>query len=502
MLRSTASRKSPSGSRSGRTGSCRLAVDRLEDRVVLVGTPLGIFTGVGAEAAKALAQFKAALGGADNGGGGPAAEGFRSINWDGVKLDGTDFGGQSEVLVPNATVGIPVNRFQSRGVIFKEEYAVSGDGFASTGPGVGGQIAAFSPTNTFAMFGNSAIDLHFVVPSDPSMTSNSARQAVRGFGAIFIDVESYGTSSIELDAGSRSLGTFFVPPGPSGQAEFVGVLFDAPVVTDVHLVPGTASIFAFLRHSVFGGDFVVPGLPDVTNRSLSPVLGPVEDLAATDDFVYAEPTTLVEPTPRPFLEQAYIDLLHRGLDPAGAADFGALLSQGASHTEIARAIEQSAEFQLNLVQGLYGRLLHRVADPDGLNAQLQLLAQTNAQWVKAAMIAAPESFQPFKAVGEEDNDALVRVAYDEVLKRGVDPAGTEAWGQRFAAGGTLSQVAFEILRSPEGASKELDRLYQAFLGRPVDPAGLDAFQAGLTDGLTEEAVVALLVGSAEYADRP
>jgi hypothetical protein len=495
----------PSGSRSRRTGSCRPAVDRLEDRVVPAGAPLGIFTGVGAEAATALAQFKAALGGAENGEGGPAAGGFRSINWDDVKLDGTDFGGQSEVLVPNATVGIPVNRFQSRGVIFEDEYAVSGDGFQSTNPNAG-QISAFSPNNAFAPFntdvvpGVGSIDLHFVVPSDPSTTPNPARQAVKGFGAIFLDVESHGTSSIDFRAGSRSLGKFFVPPGASGQPEFLGVLFDAPVVTDVHLVPGTGTIFSVSRDSSSGRPLVLPAFADISNAASSfPLNRGVEDLAATDDFAFAEPTNFVAPTARSFLEQAYIDLLHRGLDPAGAADFGQLLEQGTSHTAIARAIEDSAEYKQSLILDLYGKVLRRVPDPDGLSAALQLLAESSAQWVEAVLYGSAEYLH---LRSQDRQDVFVPVLYQDILKRfPVDAPGQQAWAQRFAEGASRSQVAFEILRSPEGASKTLDRLYQAFLGRPVDPAGLDAFQAGLTDGLTEEAVVALLVGSAEYVDR-
>ena len=84
---------------------------------------------------------------------GPLINGRREINWDGVKLDGTDFGGNTDVIVSTGkVVGIPVNRFQSRGVLFAEEYAVSGDGFVSVDPGVAGQFPAFSPRNTFAMF--------------------------------------------------------------------------------------------------------------------------------------------------------------------------------------------------------------------------------------------------------------------------------------------------------------------------------------------------------------
>jgi len=239
-----------------------------------------IFSGAGTVGATtALNRFRAALGSVNNAGvPGPLINGRREINWDGVKLDGTDFGGNTDVIVPGKVVGIPVNRFQSRGVLFAEEYAVSGDGFVSVNPGVAGQFPAFSPPNTFAMFNETTIELSFVLPSFPNTTPQPA--AVRGFGAIFLDVEHGQSSSIEFFNGDQSLGKFFVPPGPSGQPEFLGVLFDSAVVTSVSLVPGEAEIFDFNETT----RTVTPGPPDLT---LNPALG--IDMVATDDFVYSEP---------------------------------------------------------------------------------------------------------------------------------------------------------------------------------------------------------------------
>src|SRR5262249_46660930 len=90
------------------------------------------FTGVGGDntsttagsANAGLTAFEAAIGGANNGGlPPPQSTGFRTITWDGVKLDGTDFGGNTTVISPNHVVGIPINRFQERGVQFEQIYA-------------------------------------------------------------------------------------------------------------------------------------------------------------------------------------------------------------------------------------------------------------------------------------------------------------------------------------------------------------------------------------------
>ena len=78
------------------------------------------FSGTGGPgSAVSLAAFEAAIGGADNGGvASPQPNGFRTINWDGVALNGTDFGGATQTIDLNHTVAIPINRFQTRGVEF------------------------------------------------------------------------------------------------------------------------------------------------------------------------------------------------------------------------------------------------------------------------------------------------------------------------------------------------------------------------------------------------
>jgi hypothetical protein len=240
-----------------------------------------IFSGSGADATAALDAFRAAIGGAKNTGA-PQTGGRREINWDGVKLDGTDVNPNTQVVDPNKTVIIPVDRFQNQGTLFADPYAVSGDGFASVNPGSTGQFPAFSPANTFVMQDTvpGQFDDRFIGESFTfAGTANAA--GTRGFGAIFLDVEDPTSSTIEYfgrDANGNQvkLGTFAVPVGASGETQFLGVLFDSPVVTDVNLTVGTNALFNFNGSAFesFGGENLAGGI----------------DLAVTDDFVFAEPT--------------------------------------------------------------------------------------------------------------------------------------------------------------------------------------------------------------------
>ncbi|HZY89958.1 MAG TPA: hypothetical protein VFE78_34365, partial [Gemmataceae bacterium] len=234
--------------------------------------------------AATLASFEAAVGGSKNTAAAPQNGGFRTITWDGVKVDGTDAaaGPHSTIPISPNVVGIPLDRFQGSGVYFGAIYAVSGsdssgDTFVSVNPGTAGLFPAFSKPNTFAMLNDNGIDFKFVAPSATNSTIVSASS--RGFGAVFINVELADTT-IQYFNGNNLLDTELVPIGGKGQPSFAGALFKDPVVTRVVLTLGTDVIFSF------DGTTAAPG-PQADNP------GAGHNLVATDDWAFAEPV----PTP-------------------------------------------------------------------------------------------------------------------------------------------------------------------------------------------------------------
>jgi hypothetical protein len=289
------------------------------------------FTGIGGtntsttggSANNALSSFEAAIGGVKNTAASPQNGGFRTITWDGVAVDGTDFGGNTIVIVANKVVGIPINRFETQGAFFEEIYAVSADGFKSVNTTVNAAspalFPAFSPTKTFAMFNDNGIGLNFVLASGANVSSKPA--ATRGFGAIFFNVRIASSTSIEYFNGARSLGKFFVPVGTQGQAEFLGELFSAPIVTSVQIICGTDVLFSFDGiTSTSGGTDTAP-----------------HNLVVTDDFVYAEPTTPSNAQPTLTMTAGTfftgVVATFSDLDPSGAVkNFTALIDWGDGFT--------------------------------------------------------------------------------------------------------------------------------------------------------------------------
>ena len=101
------------------------------------------------------------------------------------------------------------------------------------------------------------MDLRFRIPG------TSTRALVRGFGAVYTDVDRRESAAFEyFDRRGRSLGRFAVPPRPQGFS-FLGVLYRKPVVSRVRIVYG--------------------------NHALGPDDSGRYDVAVMDNFVYEEP---------------------------------------------------------------------------------------------------------------------------------------------------------------------------------------------------------------------
>ena len=114
----------------------------------------------------------------------------------------------------------------------------------------------FSAERLFSPVGSNAVDVKFVMPGTdrPGM--------VRGFGAVYVDVDQEHTAFEFFDAGDQSLGRFAVPANDGGFS-FLGVAFDKPIVARVHIDYGTDEIG-----------------PDDSSDN---------DVAVMDDFIYGEP---------------------------------------------------------------------------------------------------------------------------------------------------------------------------------------------------------------------
>ena len=236
-----------------------------------------LFTDSGPNAAAiqdGVDAFRAALGNPNNGNApGPLSSGRREINWD---------GGGPPVI--DATP--PANPFvvfqNTRGATFTTPAVGPGTGLtqaADTGGAGsldlinGAYAAAFTPfslNRLFTPIGSNITEGTFSVPG----TGGTVGATVTGFGAVFTDVDLPDTTTIQFfGITGASLGTFAAPVGGTadGSLSFLGVIFDAGErIARVRITTGTTA--------------------------LGPADGPGVDVVVMDDFLFAEPRAILEPT--------------------------------------------------------------------------------------------------------------------------------------------------------------------------------------------------------------
>ena len=102
---------------------------------------------------------------------------------------------------------------------------------------------------------------------------------------------------------------------------------------------------------------------------------------------------------------------------------------------------------------------------------------------------------------ENPNAAFVDAAYRVLLARPADPQASQIWEQLLASGGDRSTVVNALINGAEFRQDEINALYQHFLKRGADPAGLNTFGNMLVQGATVQQVAAVLVSTPEYFAR-
>jgi hypothetical protein len=222
----------------------------------------------------AVDAFRAELGNPDNGNNpGPLANGRREINWDG--------GGSNVTTAPVTPFNVFLN---TRGA----QFTTRGRGLSQAPPSGGPQgglarllhndeygtiFSTFSPLRLFTPVDSNVTEALFFIPG----TNGATPALVRGFGAVFTDVDLPDGSGVGrganeqastlleyLGADGRSVFSAFVPASPGDASlSFFGIVFDDARIARVRITTGNAN----------------PGRRDDGST----------DIVMMDDFIYGEP---------------------------------------------------------------------------------------------------------------------------------------------------------------------------------------------------------------------
>jgi large repetitive protein len=340
-----------------------------------------------------------------------------------------------------------------------------------------------------------------------------------------------GTATLQLPL---SVGTHSIVASYSGDADFIGGSTTAPLSQAVNQDNPVVTVTS-AREFVIAGRPVVftatvtaaapgAGIPTGTVTFVldgSTALGTVSltggTASLTSSYSTAGPHTItvqysgdanfkggtssplsqtVSTVTAAFLDQVYLDLLHRHIDPTGLAVWTAQLNAGVTRTTVVREIESSLEYQEDQVQALYEEYLHRAADPVGLKAFSTFLATGGTvEQVAADLIGSNEYFQ---TRGGSTNVGFLNALFHDVLHRAVDPAGEAYFLLLLQEFTPHSAIATQVLTSLEARRDLVDGYFVEFLGRHADSAGLNAFANILMQGGRDEDVIADIMGSDEF----
>ena len=205
-------------------------------------------------------------------------------------------------------------------------------------------------------------------------------------------------------------------------------------------------------------------------------------------------------TPSNLVTAFYQELLNRTPDAGGAAGFDAQLSAGVPAASVAYEIENAgSEYHFDLVQTYYQHFLHRQASTAEALAWASLMASgLTDEAAEAQFVGSAEYYQLHGGT----NLNWVNACYQDLLGR---PDTDGAWLASVNAGTSRAAVALAIMfdGGKEFAYDQVSAYYLKFLGRSaVGDPGLAFFAGQLqSGGLSNEQIIAALLGSGEFAAR-
>lgn len=197
-----------------------------------------------------------------------------------------------------------------------------------------------------------------------------------------------------------------------------------------------------------------------------------------------------------FVRGLYFDILGRAPDSGGLAAWTGQLANGASTTDVARALWECPEHRGYQVDAYYQTFLNRNADSGGRQHWVnQMLGGMSEEAVMSAFAATQE----YKQI-HAGSSALSIALYQDILGRTPSSFETNDRASSLNANTqTLAAIIRSLVDSHERHLKLVDAYYQQYLNRQPDPGGRNAWTGQLDLKLKSDAAVAIaLLSTPEY----
>ena len=200
-----------------------------------------------------------------------------------------------------------------------------------------------------------------------------------------------------------------------------------------------------------------------------------------------------------WVNQLYRDLLGRNGDQGGVAFWAQLVNTGASRTAVALQFEQTPESLAALINNVYEGTLHRAADPVGLSGAQALLAQNGSvQNLQATLQGSTEYFQVRAGLNQL---FFLNSLYTDALGSLPTPLVVSQLLPLLNSGYPHLALAQVVDSSAAADAHYVTSLFNQYLGRGVDPNGLQFDVGFLQRGGRDDQLIANILGSDEYFQR-
>ncbi|HEV3341791.1 MAG TPA: DUF4214 domain-containing protein, partial [Pirellulales bacterium] len=163
------------------------------------------------------------------------------------------------------------------------------------------------------------------------------------------------------------------------------------------------------------------------------------------------------------------------------------------------------EYRRGEIDSAYQTYLHRAADPQGENYFLQLVINLQGtrsgpgteRRTPALLINSDE----FYNLAGDTVDGFITAVFEDALKRAPSASDLAYFDYQLTHGMTHIEFATLVLNSNEFLTRSYNSLFERYLGRPIDPAGLAAFINNVQLGYGTESNTETLLDTNEFYNR-
>lgn len=215
-----------------------------------------------------------------------------------------------------------------------------------------------------------------------------------------------------------------------------------------------------------------------------------------------------------YIEQLYHDLLHRGAEPAGLQYWTSLMTNGTTRLQVAEDIEWSQEYENDTVIGEFELYLHRAPDATTLAGLSSYLSAGGTVEQLAETLISTQEYYQVRAGGT--TQGFINALFNDVLHRGVDSQSEAALAKLDFS---QSSIRLAIAAALFGSNEYLQDLvslpgtpsassgyvsagwFEAYLGHDVASSVRASDAKLLQTGMSHKVFLAGIVASDEYFAR-